>query len=183
LVEAIGRFAVNGRCSPKSSCNVIEADVQPPKTIGIAGHLFVTDEGRIEMLTRFSVMTVAVLSGVTASLGVAAPSLAAQDRVVVYAGPQEGVRTERVHYADLNLAERRDQRKLNLRVTGAVQRVCLYEDSRKGLQDRGYYRCADDAWDGANPQIAQAVARAREIALTGHSAIPATAITIRVVGS
>ena len=134
------------------------------------------------MLTRFSAMTVAVLSGVTASLGVAAPSLAAQDRVVVYAGPQEGVRTERVHYADLNLAERRDQRKLNLRVAGAVQRVCLFENGRPGLQDRGYYHCAGDAWDGANPQIAQAVARAREIALTGHSAIPATAIAIRIAG-
>lgn len=133
------------------------------------------------MLTRFSVMTVAVLSGVTASLGLAAPSLAAQDKpVVVKAVPEEGLRTERVSYADLNLAESRDQRKLNLRVTGAVQRVCLFEDSRKGLQDRGYYSCASDAWDGANPQIAQAVARAREIALTGHSAIPEAAITIRV---
>ena len=135
------------------------------------------------MLTRFSVMTVAVLSGVTASLGFAAPSLAAQEKpVVVKALPEEGLRTERVSYADLNLAEGRDLRKLNYRVTGAVQRVCLFENSRKGLQDRGYYNCADEAWDGANPQIAQAVARAKEIALTGHSAIPATAISIRVAG-
>lgn len=135
------------------------------------------------MLTRNIAVTAAVLSGVTASLAFAAPSFAAQDKpVVVYAEPQEGLRTERVSYADLNLAERRDQRRLNLRVTGAVQRVCLFENSRKGLQDRGYYRCADDAWEGANPQIAQAVARATEIALTGHSAIPATAIAIRVKG-
>jgi UrcA family protein len=183
LVETIGRFAVNGPCSPKSPCNAIEAAVQSSDPNGIAGHLFVTDEGRIEMLTRFNV-TFAVLSGVTASLAFIVPAFAAgqEKPVVVYAGPQEGVRTVRVPYADLNLAERPDQRKLNLRVTGAVQRVCLFEDSRKGLQDRGYYRCADDAWDGANPQIAQAVARAREIALTGHSAIPATAITIRIAG-
>ena len=135
------------------------------------------------MLTRNIAVTAAVLSGVTASLAFAAPSFAAQDKpVVVYAEPQEGLRTERVSYADLNLAERRDQRRLNLRVTGAVQRVCLFENSRKGLQDRGYYRCADDAWEGANPRIAQAVARATEIALTGHSAIPATAIAIRVKG-
>ena len=135
------------------------------------------------MLTRFSAMTVAVLSGVTASLGGAAPSLAAQENpVVVRAEPQEGVRSERVPYADLNLAEQSDQKRLNLRVTGAVQRVCLFENSRKGLQDRGYYRCSDDAWDGANPQIAQAVARAKEIALTGHSSIPVAAITIRIAG-
>jgi UrcA family protein len=135
------------------------------------------------MLTRFSAMTAAVMSGVTASLALAAPSIAAQEKpVVVYAEPQEGVRTERVSYADLNLAERRDQRKLNVRVAGAIQRVCLFENGRTGLQVRGYYRCADSAWDDANPQIAQAVARAREIALTGHSSIPATAIAIRVAG-
>ena len=135
------------------------------------------------MLTRFNPMTAAVLSGVTASLAFAAPSSAAQNKpVVVYAGPQEGVRTERVTYADLNLAERSDQRRLKVRVAGAVKRVCLYEDGRSGLQDRGYYGCADDARDGADPQIAQAVARAREIALTGQSSIPLTAITIRVAG-
>lgn len=135
------------------------------------------------MLTRFSAMTAAVLSGVTASLAFAAPSFAAQDKpVVVYAEPQEGVRTERVSYADLNLAERRDQRRLNLRVASAVQRVCLFENSRKGLQDRGYYKCADGAWEGAHPQIAEAVTRAREIALTGHSSIPARPIAIRVKG-
>jgi UrcA family protein len=135
------------------------------------------------MLSRFSAMTAAVLSGVTASLLAAAPSFAAQDKpVVVYAEPQEGVRTERVSYADLNLAERRDQRRLNVRVASAVQRVCLFENSRKGLQDRGYYQCADDAWDGAHPQIAQAVTRAREIALTGRSSIPARPIAIRVKG-
>jgi UrcA family protein len=128
-------------------------------------------------------LTAAVLSGVTASLAFAATAGAAQDNpVVVYAEPQEGVRTERVSYAGLNLAERRDQRRLALRVTGAVKRVCLFEDGRSGLQVRGYYRCADEAWDGADPQIAQAVARAREIALTGKSSIPLTAITIRVAG-
>jgi UrcA family protein len=132
------------------------------------------------MLTRLN-LTAAVLSGVTASLTLAAPSSAAQEGpVMVYAEPQEGVRTVRVSYADLNLAERSDLRRLKVRVTGAVKRVCLFEDGRAGLQDRGYYGCADDAWDGANPQIAQAVARASEIALTGRSAIPLAAIAIRV---
>lgn len=129
------------------------------------------------MLTR---LNLAVLSGVAASLTIASPALAGgQDRpVVVYAEPQEGVRTERVSYADLNLAERRDHRRLRQRVAGAVKRVCLFENGRAGLQESSYSRCSNGAWDGANPQIAQAVTRAREIALTGQSAIPVTAIRI-----
>lgn len=131
------------------------------------------------MLTRLNRLTVAVLSGVTASLTVAAPANAAQERpVVVYAEPEENVRTERVSYADLNLAERGDERKLRLRVAGAVQRVCLFEDGKPGLQVGNYYRCASGAKASANDQIAQAIARAREIALNGYSAIPAVAIRI-----
>jgi UrcA family protein len=131
------------------------------------------------MLTRLNV-SVAVMSGVAASLTITSPALAAgQDNpVVVYAEPQEGVRTERVSYTDLNLTEQGDHRRLRQRVAGAVKRVCLFENGRSGLQDRGYTRCSNDAWGDANSQIAQAVTRAREIALTGQSAIPATAIRI-----
>jgi UrcA family protein len=138
-------------------------------------------KGEAEMHTRLNV-SFAVLSGVAASLMIASPAVgASQDKpVVVYAEQQEGLRTERVTYADLNLAERKDQGRLRLRVAGAVKRVCLFENGRSGLQDSGYTRCSGEAWDGANPQIAQAVRRAREIALNGHSAIPATAISIRV---
>lgn len=136
------------------------------------------------MLVRFNHMTAAVLSGIAASLTIVSPSLAAQEKpVVVYAEPQEDVRTERVTYADLNLTQLRDQRKLKVRVAGAVQRVCLFENSRIGLQDRGYYHCAGDAWNNVNPQIAQAVARATEIAMTGHSSIAPRAIRISVSGS
>jgi len=130
------------------------------------------------MLTRFNRLTVAVLSGVTASLTIASSAAAQEKPVVVYAGPEANVRSERVSYADLNLAERGDEQKLRLRVASAVQRVCLFENSRPGLQDGGYYRCADDARSDANAQIAQAVTRAREIALNGYSAIPAAAIRI-----
>ena len=132
------------------------------------------------MLARFNRKTAAVLSGVTASLLVAASASAAQEQRVVIYGEPENVRTERVTYADLDLAERSDQRKLNVRVTGAVKRVCLFENNRSGLQDRGYYGCANGAWDGARPQIAQAVQRATDIAMTGQSSIAATAITIQV---
>lgn len=132
------------------------------------------------MLTRFSRKTAAVLSGVTASLFYTVPAAAGQERpVVVYAQPAD-VRVERVSYADLDLAQGSHVKKLNQRVGGAVKRVCLFENGRSGLQYRGYYSCADDAWDGARPQIAQAVTRAKEIAMTGKSSIAATAITISV---
>ena len=137
------------------------------------------------MLSRYVRMYAAVLSGVTASLLITATTAeAAQDRpVVVYAEPDANVRTERVTYSDLDLARDRDQRKLHLRVAGAVKRVCLFEDGRAGLQDLGYYECATDAKQEAAPQIAQAVERARQLALTGQSSIAATAITISVAAN
>lgn len=135
------------------------------------------------MLAQLKCSKAAVLSGVTASLLIAASAPAAQPErpVVVYAGPQEDFLTERVTYADLDLANDAGQRTLLRRVKGAVKRVCLFEPGLPLVH--GYYRCADGAWDGANPQIAQAVARAREIALTGKSSIAATAITIKAAAN
>ena len=134
------------------------------------------------MLVHFNRKAAAVLSGVAASLLFAAPAATVQERpVVVYAQPSD-VRTERVSYADLDLSQSSQVKRLTQRVAGAVKRVCLFENGRSGLQYRGYYSCADDAWDGARPQIAQAITRAREIALTGRSSIAAAAITFSVPG-
>ena len=73
------------------------------------------------MLTHYARFSAAVLSGVTASLLIATAAFAAQNKpVVVYAEPQEGFRSERVTYADLDLSQRKHERKLNLRVAGAV---------------------------------------------------------------
>ena len=134
------------------------------------------------MLTRLNRITAAVLSGVTASLLIAtAADAAGEDKpVVVYADQAENTRSERVSYADLNLATAKGEKRLLGRVSGAVKRVCLFGDSHIGLQDRDYYDCSDYAWDRARPQIAQAVARAREMAANGQSSIAATAITISV---
>jgi len=138
-------------------------------------------KGEMEMLTRLN--ATAVLSGVAASLlfAVSANAASQDNPVVVKAEPLEGVRSERVPYADLNLAQRRDVYRLRQRVGSAVKRVCLFEDGRSALLDTGYARCSNEAWDGADPQIALAVTRAKEIALTGHSAIPASPIAISVV--
>jgi UrcA family protein len=133
------------------------------------------------MFARFNRETAAVLSGVTASLLFAASAAsAAQDKPVVVHAQAEDIHVEHVAYADLDLAHGNGAKKLERRVAGAVRHVCLFDDSQDGLQYEGYYSCAEGAWEKAEPQIAQAVTHAREMAQTGQSSIAATAITISV---
>jgi UrcA family protein len=96
----------------------------------------------------------ALLSGMT--LGHASAS-AQEPQFTVY-GEALGVRSERVAFTDLNLASASGQRGLQHRVDGAIERVCDLDLGRDGLQDRGYYACADAARDAAAPQIAEAIA-------------------------
>ena len=131
------------------------------------------------MFARFNIRSaVAFASILAASLPVAvAPALAQGNPVVVYA-QQGDVRSERVPYADLSLTEKSGLRSLTYRVSSAVKRVCLFEPGLAGVTDHGYHRCAGDAWAGARPQMDRAIARAREIALNGRSAIAAEPIRI-----
>jgi UrcA family protein len=161
--------------------SIVEAAVQSstPARIPSPASPSGRKNGRIEMFTRLSKIA-AVLSGVTASLMITTSANAQRTPVVVYGHEEADVRTERVSYADLNLAASAGERKLVRRVSDAVKRVCLYRDGTIGLQSNGYTICADGAWDSANPQIAQAVQRAKDIALTGKSSIAAAAISISV---
>ena len=110
----------------------------------------------------------ALLSGMTLCNG--APALAQEPPLVVYGEPLDST-SERVAFADLNLADARGQARLHHRVGAAIERVCDIDLGRDGLQDRGYYRCADAAWGGAAPQIAEAVA-------TGKTALGAAILVI-----
>lgn len=121
------------------------------------------------MLARSLIATTALLA--------AGAAIAQEAPVVVYAQPSDTL-TERVSYADLNLGLTADQRILDRRVSSAVRRVCRFEPGLRGLSDNGYFRCAAASWSDARPQIGQAIARAREIALTGSSSIPAAPIRI-----
>jgi UrcA family protein len=86
--------------------------------------------------------------------------------------------TRYVSYLDLNLASATDQSILKGRVGFAVNEVC---NEAVGNRDPFDFRdCTYDSWAGARPQIARAVRRARDIALTGSSPIAAVAITIGV---
>jgi UrcA family protein len=126
------------------------------------------------MLSRFARITVAVLSGVTASLLVGATTTQAQNRpVVVYGEPQQ-VNTERVAYDDLNLAASAGRKTLYSRVGSAVRNVCDFDAI--GIAS-DYRTCAGLAWKDARPQIDAALAKADELASKGESYV-AGAITI-----
>ena len=131
------------------------------------------------MSMKFQFAKAAALVAALVSTAALAPSSAfAQDRPVTIYGESAGARTELVSLARLNLAKASDQRRLNHRVAAAVERVCLRDIGRDGLQDRGYYACEDQALSEAAPQIAAAIARSGDLALGGGAAIVAT--TIRV---
>ena len=97
----------------------------------------------------------ALLSGIVAFS--VSPAAAQEPQFTVY-GEAMNAKTELVAFADLNLASARGQSSLSNRVNGAIERVCDLDLGRDGLQDRGYYSCADNARSAAAPQIAEAVA-------------------------
>jgi len=97
----------------------------------------------------------ALLSGIVAFSS--CPATAQEPQVTVY-GEAVNAKTELVAFAGIDLASARGQSSLHRRVDAAIERVCDLDLGRDGLQDRGYYACADKARDAAAPQIAEAIA-------------------------
>lgn len=119
----------------------------------------------------------ALIAGVAVG-AVASPVSAKSPSAVVYAPDPERI-TKRVSYADLNLASDAGAKVLKRRVGSAVSNVCLQtvgSDTGTGLFE--FQSCRSFAWQGAEPQIARAVQRSRELAATGRSSIAAAAIVI-----
>lgn len=115
-----------------------------------------------------------------AGVFVMAPQASGKSRPIFVTGQSEVI-TRHVSYADLNLASAPGQMTLNRRVGGAVNGVCseaLGGDDGSVATKIWTQRCHATAWDGARPQIARAIQRAREIAFTGSSTLAATAIVI-----
>jgi UrcA family protein len=99
----------------------------------------------------------------------------AQDTTVL-APRNYDVLTERVSYADLNLASSFGRKRLESRVGYAVRRVCPTGSGIIEALDGRY--CSRGAWAGARPQMERAYARAIELASTGTTAIAPVAIAI-----
>ena len=120
----------------------------------------------------------AALSALAATLVLAPGAASAEDRPVFVYGEAANARTELVSFARLDLAKERDQKRLRNRVLAAVERVCLRDIGRDGLQDRDYYVCESNTMSAASTQIAQAVSLASNLASSGGASIAATAIRV-----
>lgn len=118
------------------------------------------------------IMCGAVLAA-SAAITAAASPVEARTRPIVVTGPSLDTVTRRVSYRDLNLASLPGEKTLRLRVRGAVVGVC----SEVALSQEDI-SCRSDLWSATLPQINRALARAREIAQYGSSAVPAVAITV-----
>ena len=93
------------------------------------------------------------------------PAPAQQAVIVVQSTPPAYMNIERVPYAELNLLTRAGTESLHRRVSRAVERVCLYDNGRwYGLGEPDFNQCTWRAWNGARPQMAGAIYRAREVA-------------------
>ena len=96
---------------------------------------------------------------------VSAPATAQYPTIIVQGIPAPNVRIEHVAYGDLNLATAAGQEALKLRVSHAVERVCLYDQHRwYGLSEPAYTQCAAKSWSRARPQMIGAIYRARQYA-------------------
>lgn len=112
--------------------------------------------------------------------GAATAALAQQQRspiTIVGERPADQGKRARVTYRDLNLAAAHGERVLKHRVADAARYVCV-PDPTGTTGDHIYADCVSYAWNGARPQVALAVRRAREIAQFGASSIPLVAIAI-----
>jgi len=115
-------------------------------------------------------MAVALFAATTAS------AATADDVTVVANSSGETQLTKVVRYSDLNLASSSGVKSLTRRVNAAVRAVCAPLDERARLREHG--ACRSFAWNGARPQMDQAIARAQQLAATGTTSIAPTAIVI-----
>ena len=105
-------------------------------------------------------------TAVAACLAFLSAPAAAQYRTIVVQGiPAPNTHIEHVAYGDLNLATAAGRDALKLRVSHAVERVCLYDPHRSyKLSEPAYTQCTAKAWSRARPQMDGAIYRARQYA-------------------
>ena len=101
-----------------------------------------------------------------ASIGGAASVAVAQDYTVY--GHRPGTKLQLVPYRDLNLIYRDHQSALYNRVGLAVRRACSFDNGNIPIMDNDYRVCRDGAWQGARPQISNAIVRAHHLARIGR---------------
>jgi UrcA family protein len=122
------------------------------------------------MFARSTLKTGAVVAfALTASVGGIATVAVAQSSPYVVYGQRPGTKLQVVSYRDLNLLYPAHQSVLNDRVGRAVRHVCSFDDGNIPIIDNDYKVCRNDAWQGARPQITNAINRAHYMASIGRS--------------
>ncbi len=116
----------------------------------------------------------------TAAVFAATSPAVAKQRPIVVTAPAEDIPIRYVSYRDLNLTTSKDEAVLVRRVRFAVNDVCDESVGYDTAFRTNLMSCRNQSWGGAKPQIDRAVARARDIASNGWSAIAPVAISISV---
>lgn len=131
------------------------------------------------MSARSTLKTGAIVAFALAATigGIASVAMAQNSPYVVY-GQRPGTKLQVVPYRDLNLLYPAHQSVLNDRVGRAVRHVCSFDTGNIPIMDNDYKVCRNDAWQGARPQISNAINRAHYMASIGRS--PRTAGYIMV---
>jgi UrcA family protein len=136
------------------------------------------------MLKHYKALSLCAAVALTAlSVAVVTPAQAKSQPVTVTAQRASDLPTQRVSFADLNLASASDQGILETRVGHAVKEVCGEREQLaiKTLTSFSHYvACRDFAWDGARPQLAAAIDRARAMALNGNGAVAVGSLAISI---
>jgi UrcA family protein len=117
---------------------------------------------------------VAAALALALTMGAGGPALAKD--VTVVSSPPEDTLSERVSYADLDLASAAGVKGLTSRVRAAVRHVCAPVDQR--ITYVQFNECRSFAWGGARPQMDRAIERATQLASTGTTSIAPVAILI-----
>lgn len=106
-----------------------------------------------------SVALVGSIMATSIVLALSAGPAAARENIVITSPQQtELTRTQRVSFRDLDLATVQGERALTRRVSVAVQDVCFHDGEHPFVLNT----CKRSAWNGARPQMASAIERARE---------------------
>ncbi len=111
---------------------------------------------------------------------VAASPAMSRPRDVIVTGSSSDLVSRTVDLRGLNLASEGGEHTLNRRVQGAVNKLCLDVVGHHLGYMEPMASCHAQSWSSAQPQVNRAIARARDIAAKGWSAIAPVAIRISI---
>lgn len=128
------------------------------------------------MFVRKYKMSCPVASGMALALLLGSAAASAKEVTIVAEAIPEDAISQRVSFADLNLASDAGVIALTGRVRQAARKVCRPLDA---FASHGQFaECRSYAWNGAKPQMDRAITRAKQLAATGTTSLAPVAIVI-----